>query len=53
MMSNKFANFLENLATDQFKEGARNFGKSSNYANRCNQRFQLLTDVSKFLRGDK
>ena len=46
-------NFFESLATDQFNEGARNYVQNPAYANRCNQRFQLLTNVSKFLKGDK
>ncbi len=46
-------NFFENLAEVQFKEGARNHPQNPDYANRCNFRFQLLTDVAKILKGDK
>ena len=53
VMSDKFRNFLENLAIKQFDEGARNYLQNPAYANRCNKRFQLLTDVSKLLKGGK
>ena len=45
--------FFESLAVQQFEEGARNYVQNPAYANRCNQRFQLLTDVSKFLKGGR
>ena len=46
-------NFFESLAVDQFNEGARFYEQDSAYGDRCNQRFQLLTDVSKFFKGGK
>lgn len=49
----KFTDLLENLATEQFKEGARHYDKSPRYGDRCNQRFQFLTDVANLLKGNK
>ena len=43
--------FFESLAETQFQEGARNSLHNPAYADRCNKRFQLMMDVSKFFKG--